>query len=145
FDGLSTGEQAAFREIARQLGETFGKRKPEDRPPGDPMGPAGETQEKTPEENGVAEELDAEEMPGLEVGPHADDMLAEDHGGDRAAIAPPRRQMDYGLTAAVVDALPVALLVHVGDRLIHANPEFFRLTRYGSIEDLEASGGLDIL
>jgi PAS domain S-box-containing protein len=53
--------------------------------------------------------------------------------------------MDYGLTAAVVDALPVALLVHVGDRLIHANPEFFRLTGYGSIGDLEASGGLDIL
>lgn len=144
FDGLSTGEQAAFREIARQLGETFGKRKPEDRPPGDPMGAAGETEEKAPEEHGATEEP-AEEMPGLEVGPHADDMLAEDHGGDRAAIAPPRRQMDYGLTAAVVDALPVALLVHVGDRLIHANPEFFRLTGYGSIGDLEASGGLDIL
>ena len=144
FDGLSTGEQAAFREIARQLGETFGKRKPEDRPPGDPMGPAGETEEKAPEEHGATEEP-AEEMPGLEVGPHADDMLAEDHGGNRAAIAPPRRQMDYGLTAAVVDALPVALLVHVGDRLIHANPEFFRLTGYGSIGDLEASGGLDIL
>ncbi len=140
--GLSTGEQAAFR--ARQLGETFGKRKPEDRPPGDPMGAAGETEEKAPEEHGATEEP-AEEMPGLEVGPHADDMLAEDHGGDRAAIAPPRRQMDYGLTAAVVDALPVALLVHVGDRLIHANPEFFRLTGYGSIGDLEASGGLDIL
>ena len=144
FDGLSTGEQAAFREIARQLGETFGKRKPEDRPPGDPMGAAGETEEKAPEEHGATEEP-AEEMPGLEVGPHADDMLAEDHGSDRAAIAPPRRQMDYGLTAAVVDALPVALLVHVGDRLIHANPEFFRLTGYGSIGDLEASGGLDIL
>jgi len=144
FDGLSTGEQAAFREIARQLGETFGKRKPEDRPPGDPMGAAGETEEKAPQENNVTEEP-AEEMPGLEVGPHADDMLAEDHGSDRAAIAPPRRQMDYGLTAAVVDALPVALLVHVGDRLIHANPEFFRLTGYGSIGDLEASGGLDIL
>ena len=144
FDGLSTGEQAAFREIARQLGETFGKRKPEDRPPSDPMGAAGETEEKAPEEHGATEEP-AEEMPGLEVGPHADDMLAEDHGGNRAAIAPPRRQMDYGLTAAVVDALPVALLVHVGDRLIHANPEFFRLTGYGSIGDLEASGGLDIL
>src|SRR5699024_11108049 len=37
FDGLSTGEQAAFREIARQLGESFGKRKADDRPVGDPL------------------------------------------------------------------------------------------------------------
>ena len=144
FDGLSTGEQAAFREIARQLGETFGKRKPEDRPSGEPTETAGEPEGKAPEETVTVEEP-AAEMPGLEVGPHADDLLAEDHGGDHAAIAPPRRQMDYGLTAAIVDALPVALLVHVGDRLIHANPEFFRLTGYGDLDDLEASGGLDIL
>ena len=140
FDGLSTGEQAAFREIARQLGETFGKRRPEDLPP------AGET---TADDAGT-------EMPGLEVGPHADDLphesmppesRSEEKDGDdeRTAIAPPRTQMDYGLTATVVDALPVALLVHVGDRLIHANPEFFRLTGYATLDDLEASGGLDVL
>ncbi|MFC3072440.1 sensor histidine kinase [Shinella pollutisoli] len=142
FEGLSSGEQAAFREIARQLGETFGKRKPEDLPPS----------EETTEEAGTP--LDAEtEMPGLEVGPHADDLppesMAEERNDDRSdertAIAPPRTQMDYGLTATVVDALPVALLVHVGDRLIHANPEFFRLTGYTTLEDLEASGGLDVL
>ena len=156
FDGLSTGEQAAFREIARQLGETFGKRKPEDRPAqesasevGQPAGTSQDVQADGAdgEEAAIAPaagEADAE-MPGLEVGPHADDLLGETQAEARAAIAPPRRQMDYGLTAAVVDALPVALLVHVGDRLIHANPEFFRLTGYSSIEDLEASGGLDIL
>ncbi|ANH02912.1 PAS domain-containing sensor histidine kinase [Shinella sp. HZN7] len=160
FDGLSTGEQAAFREIARQLGETFGKRKPEDQPSAEVMETAagGEQPDETihdarPETSEgdeatgatpVAEETDAE-VPGLEIGPHADDLLSEAQAEARTAIAPPRRQMDYGLTAAVVDVLPVALLVHVGDRLIHANPEFFRLTGYASIEDLEASGGLDIL
>lgn len=156
FDGLSTGEQAAFREIARQLGETFGKRKPEDKPAGDPVdAQTSEAEEATKplegRQNGddaivapAAREAEAE-MPGLEVGPHADDMLHEDHAEERAAFAPSRRQMDYGLTGAVVDALPVALLVHVGDRLIHANPEFFRLTGYANLEDLEASGGLDIL
>src|SRR5690606_9377665 len=91
-----------------------------------------------------ASETEAE-MPGLEVGPHADDLMNEPPAETHHAIAPPRRQMEYGLTSAVVDALPVALLVHVGDRLIHAKPEFFRLTGYDSIEDLEASGGLDIL
>ncbi|MEW9616580.1 ATP-binding protein [Shinella sp. S4-D37] len=145
FDGLSTGEQAAFREIARQLGETFGKRKPEDRPDetipdARPESPADETAAVLP----TAGEADAE-VPGLEVGPHADDLLSETQAEARTAIAPPRRQMDYGLTATVVDVLPVALLVHVGDRLIHANPEFFRLTGYAGLEDLEASGGLDIL
>ncbi|WP_432346890.1 ATP-binding protein [Shinella yambaruensis] len=160
FDGLSTGEQAAFREIARQLGETFGKRKPEDRPSAEPVETAaggeqtdettGDARPEIPESAEAtaiapaADETDAE-VPGLEIGPHADDLLNEAHAEGRTAIAPPRRQMDYGLTAAVVDVLPVALLVHVGDRLIHANPEFFRLTGYGGLDDLEASGGLDIL
>ncbi|WP_242220404.1 ATP-binding protein [Shinella zoogloeoides] len=154
FDGLSTGEQAAFREIARQLGETFGKRKPEDRPQDAATNVPAETASTDetdweivtdqPVEEPVASIAETE-MPGLEIGPHADDLLHEEHADERAGFTPSRRQMDYGLTAAVVDALPVALLVHVGDRLIHANPEFFRLTGYGSMEDLEASGGLDIL
>ena len=154
FDGLSTGEQAAFREIARQLGETFGKRKPEDRPQDEAVkAPAGNTGADEadfeivtdqPAEEPVASIAETE-MPGLEIGPHADDLLHEEHADERTGFTPSRRQMDYGLTAAVVDALPVALLVHVGDRLIHANPEFLRLTGYGGIEDLEASGGLDIL
>ena len=149
FDGLSTGEQAAFKEIARQLGETFGKRKPEDRPTGEVTEPQAESAEADDSDWHIETEQPGDEaeteMPGLEVGPHADDLLHEDHAGERTGFAPSRRQMDYGLTAAVVDALPVALLVHVGDRLIHANPEFFRLTGYNSLEDLEASGGLDIL
>jgi PAS domain S-box-containing protein len=155
FDGLSTGEQAAFREIARQLGETFGKRRPGDQPPATSVetGNSGEQADEAshdaqPEaiaaEAGAASEADAE-VPGLEIGPHADDLLSETQAEARTAIAPPRRQMDYGLTAPVVDVLPVALLVHVGDRLIHANPEFFRLTGYANLADLEASGGLDIL
>ena len=146
FDGLSTGEQAAFREIARQLGETFGKRKPEDRPAeetADDADKAAGDDANNPSATATGEA--AAEMPGLEVGPHADDMLHEEPGGERTGFAPSRRQMDYGLTGPVVDALPVALLVHVGDRLIHANPEFFRLTGYTDLKDLEASGGLDIL
>ncbi|WLS04358.1 ATP-binding protein [Shinella oryzae] len=152
-DGLSTCEQAAFREIARQLGETFGKRKPEDRPTDDasPDATGDETADRE-DTAGIDETAEAvvaaeneTEMPGLEVGPHADDMLHEEPASERSGFAPSRRQMDYGLTAAVVDALPVALLVHVGDRLIHANPEFFRLTGYADLSDLEASGGIDIL
>jgi len=152
-DGLSTGEQAAFREIARQLGETFGKRKAEDRPTDDASLDAQDDETTNVQDTaGIDKAAEATappenetEMPGLEVGPHADDMLHEEPASERSGFAPSRRQMDYGLTAAVVDALPVALLVHVGDRLIHANPEFFRLTGYADLADLEASGGIDIL
>jgi PAS domain S-box-containing protein len=41
--------------------------------------------------------------------------------------------------------MPVALLVHAGDRLIHANGEFLKLTGYSSLEALGDVGGLDAL
>lgn len=154
---LSSGEQAAFREIARQLGETFGKRKPEDmpvagRPDMQPATPttdgAEEAQDMRATRNSEAASLapddapvdDQDEIPGLEVGEHANDVPARS-----APIAPPRTAMDHGLTAAIVDALPVALLIHAGDRLIHANPEFMSLTGFGSLAELEEAGGLDVL
>src|SRR5690606_35833596 len=49
------------------------------------------------------------------------------------------------LTADVLDQMPVALLVHSGDTLIHGNPEFLRLTGYASIHALADVGGLDAL
>jgi PAS domain S-box-containing protein len=49
------------------------------------------------------------------------------------------------VSAEVIDQMPVALLVHAGDRLIHGNPEFLRLSGYESLDDLIAVGGLDAL
>ncbi|MBW8446872.1 MAG: PAS domain S-box protein [Arenimonas sp.] len=56
-----------------------------------------------------------------------------------------RLKRDNALSGEIVDLMPVALLIHVGDRLIHANPEFLALTGYASIEDLDTAGGLDVL
>ncbi len=50
-----------------------------------------------------------------------------------------------GLSAEIIDQMPVALLVHSGDHLIHGNPEFLKLTGYETIEALEELGGLDAL
>ncbi len=152
---LTSGEQAAFREIARQLGETFGKRRSGDLPaapvgsdaaPGDiaPSTVAKPQRDdvddgRTAASTGAAPE-DRDEIPGLEVGEHADDVPAKG-----VSITGPRTAMDYGLTASVVDALPVALLIHAGDLLIHANPEFLGLTGYGSLEELADAGGLEAL
>jgi PAS domain S-box-containing protein len=58
---------------------------------------------------------------------------------------PPRVKMTDGLSAAAVDQLPVAVLIHAGDELIHANPEFMRLTGYHSLVELSQIGGLDAL
>lgn len=58
-------------------------------------------------------------------------------------LSGPRGPMS--LTADAVDQMPIALLIHSGDRLIHANPEFLRLTGYGSIAELDEVGGLDAL
>lgn len=49
------------------------------------------------------------------------------------------------LTAEIIDQMPVALLVHSGDTLIHTNPEFLRLTGYAGLDNLNAVGGLDAL
>lgn len=46
---------------------------------------------------------------------------------------------------SILERLPVPLLVHSGDRLHYANPEFVALTGYDTVEDLAARGGLDAL
>ncbi|MEH7879799.1 ATP-binding protein [Rhizobium laguerreae] len=61
------------------------------------------------------------------------------------SFIPPRVKMTDGLSVGTVDQLPVAVLIHIGDTLIHANPEFMRLTGYGSLEALREVGGIEAL
>ncbi|AYG58157.1 ATP-binding protein [Rhizobium jaguaris] len=188
--GLSLSEQAAFREIARQL-EPFGKRA--EPPAGQPEGmeQPEEVVDISPQPNAADEVLSdavetpadnnaAEERPHAEAPPESDgtahsepDMpapLAETEKPEEVATPdleepktsgepegdfnplnvlntaiPPRVKMRDGLSAEIVDQLPLAILVHAGDRLIHGNPEFLRLTGYESLADLEHVGGLDAL
>ncbi|MGV1759469.1 ATP-binding protein [Rhizobium sp. A22-96] len=184
--GLSLSEQAAFREIARQL-EPFGKRT---EPPVEqaPIEPAAENVDIAPQANAADELLS--ETPETAIGndndnvesshestaPRAEASLTEDtvepietavtvdHTPqpetsvtssepeedfdplDALSTAiPPRVKMRTGLSVDIVDQLPLAVLVHAGDRLIHGNPEFLRLTGYENLEGLEQVGGLDAL
>ncbi|MGV1801729.1 ATP-binding protein [Agrobacterium vitis] len=57
----------------------------------------------------------------------------------------PRPPRDVVFSPDVLDMLPVALLAHRGDTLIHANPEFLALTGYADLGALAQSGGLDAL
>ncbi|MBB6300183.1 PAS domain S-box-containing protein [Rhizobium leucaenae] len=171
--GLSLSEQAAFREIARQL-DPFGKRA---EPPGGQSETAEQSEEVvdiSPQPNAADEVLsDAVEAPAednaAEDQPHAEDQpesgdtapsepdtpapLAETDKPEEnidplevlSTAIPPRVKMRDGLSAEIVDQLPLAILVHAGDRLIHGTPEFLRLTGYESLTDLDHVGGLDAL
>ncbi len=187
--GLSLSEQAAFREIARQL-EPFGKRT---EPPAEqlPEEPHEDDAVISPQPN-AADEILSDATEAAAEGGHAEgrthnddaEQAPEQRSSVRAAedsetrdrtnatagsvpsevsaplfepeedfdpldvlsnTIPPRVKMRTGLSPDIVDQLPLAILVHAGDRLIHGNPEFLRLTGYDSLEGLEQVGGLDAL
>ncbi|TDW36798.1 PAS/PAC sensor signal transduction histidine kinase [Rhizobium azibense] len=163
---LSAAEQANFREIAKRL-EAFGVRDDEPAPAEADAAespastePAEAAFEGEPNEaifesaSGAAEEpADAAERAEEHVEtpePNEDDATEGLHETFSPievlhSAIPPRVKMTDGLSANTVDQLPVAVLVHAGDALIHANPEFMRLTGYASLEDLSDVGGIDAL
>ncbi|MCJ8506464.1 ATP-binding protein [Rhizobium lemnae] len=180
-DGLTAGEQAAFREIARKL-DAF--RRGEDPKAEMPKVTAEEQLDPKPSDVQAVDTPEAEAEADSEVAPIASasaasfaprslleadeepvdaadpDVQTEESeavkDGETAADdnrislaeayaqAIPLRPRPE-LTAEIIDQMPVALLVHSGDTLIHANPEFLRLTGYAGLEDLNAVGGLDAL
>ncbi len=163
--GLTSAEQANFHEIAKRL-EAFGVRAEEeatpsggvtkeepaaavepDAPPVDEVveqaaEPAGED-EALPEAEAAVEPSPPEEpadegvTEGLEETASQMDILA--------SFIPPRVKMTDGFSARMIDQLPVAVLIHAGDQLIHANPEFMRMTGYSSLAELSEVGGIDAL
>jgi PAS domain S-box-containing protein len=182
-EGLTAGEQAAFREIGRTLAPT------------DAVSDENPTSEKEalfaeshvsadPVVQDVADDIDAgtpvdtppagEDVRTTEAA-EEDDLFADYVRGEgpapihapttpidsdekeevatdvqpvadiaAAMVSPPLRPAD-ALSAETLDQMPVALLVHAGDRLIHANPDFLRLTGYGSLDELQEVGGLEAL
>lgn len=149
-EGLSASEQAALKEIARQL-EPFGKRANEDIL----KSTSGLLQTEETEsdidariEVALAHDGDAEI--------HATDEDIGDGFGDIDELASASEEERVqslfedlgtgpGLTAYAIDQVPMAILIHAGDRLIEANSEFRRLTGYETIADLDRAGGLDAL
>jgi len=139
---LSRSEQAAFREIARQLGENFGKRSNEDVPvTGEPV--IADPFEGTTPKTGETDKDDFADIDDIgDAGaPTAENGLPE----ALAAIAPARTGGNSSLTPEILDNLPLALLVHSGDDLFHANSEFLKLTGYADLDELREEGGIDAL
>lgn len=90
----------------------------------------------------ASEEAPATDDRSTEGSAAAAEPLAETPWPSAFAL-PPRQVMHAGLNASLIDAIPSPLLVHAGDELIHANPEFLELTGYSSLEALSEAGGLD--
>jgi PAS domain S-box-containing protein len=140
-DALTPGEQAAFQEIARKL---------------DPLGLRAKVEQSlTPSEPPVLRSEPAAAAPTppeppvpaspvAVAQPPLSELTPEDTLPDLPSERPAGKR-ERSLTAEIVDLMPVALLVHVGDRLIHANPEFFSLTGYKTLAELDEAGGLDTL
>ncbi|WP_027486828.1 ATP-binding protein [Allorhizobium undicola] len=131
-DGLSNSEQAAFREIARKL---------------DAMG--------IPPRSDEAGQATEEKVEATETrqGPQSEGPAPVSESAGPATVEPveenitvlPLARRDASFSADMLDMLPLALLAHRGDRLIHANREFLALTGYDSLEALSDAGGLDAL
>lgn len=164
-DQLSATEQAAFDEIARTLKPviTDEEHVTDTLEAGDIAPPLDDV----PTEEDVSP---SEEAVSLETAPAVsttqdDDDFADYTRGDAAVsfvapqnpvrIADAESSVETGpdaplrphaaLNAETVDQMPIALLIHSGDRLIHANPEFLRLTGYATVDELVEVGGLDAL
>lgn len=177
-EGLTPGEQAAFREIGRTLAPVDALA--DENPKADDEARSTERatqddREDIAPEMPVDTTLDVKEAAKATETVEEDDLFADYVRGERPAAVPtPTTEIDAAekedtatdeqptadITAAMVsppvrpanalsaetlDQMPVALLVHAGDRLIHANPDFLRLTGYGSLGELEEVGGLEAL
>ncbi|MCM2433951.1 ATP-binding protein [Agrobacterium rosae] len=164
-DQLSATEQAAFDEIARTLKPVI----TDEEHVADTLEAAdiAPPLDDVPTEENVSP---SEEAVSLETAPAVsitqdDDDFADYTRGDAAVsfvapqnpvrIADAESSVEAGpdaplrphaaLNAETVDQMPIALLIHNGDRLIHANPEFLRLTGYATVDELVEVGGLDAL
>ncbi|WP_349437320.1 ATP-binding protein [Pararhizobium sp. A13] len=144
-ESLSRSEQAAFREIARQLGGTFGKRTNDDVPASDEAVADDPVSANPVEETALlkADNIDKDDFAdiGSAATPANETALPE----TLTAIVPPRTSSNSSLTPELLDNLPIALLVHSGDDLFHANSEFLKLTGYCDLDELREEGGIDAL
>ncbi len=135
---LTRGEQAAFREIARQLGARFDAPSQRDA--------AGEDRVEPATEAPIAQE--ATSVPETtESKVSVAEPIAEEGGAPLAAGegAGPAERIGVGMSSEILDRLPVALLIHCGDEPLHANPAFLRLTGYDDLEAFAHEGGLAAL
>jgi PAS domain S-box-containing protein len=99
----------------------------------------------TPVENSAFNELARQLSARLEaeINVEGDAAAAPAETSFETAIADDHSGRDVSREQALLDLLPMPVLVTRHDRLLHANPAFLTLMGYPSVPALEAAGGLD--
>ncbi|MBS9719440.1 PAS domain S-box protein [Tianweitania sp. BSSL-BM11] len=95
-------------------------------------------------------ELDVEAEPALSETPAADDAAVheepEPSNISPVSVVEDESQPSPGAAEIeLVEALPIPLIIHAGDRLDFANREFFALTGYANLDAIAQAGGLEAL
>ncbi|MDQ0347277.1 PAS domain-containing protein [Ancylobacter vacuolatus] len=154
WEGLSTGERNAFREIARALGARLeGVDDPAEPAPDSAPEPA---QHPVPPAVDPASQMPATPAPAppapvaqdnADPTPAAADTGASEGAqeGERPAEATGLRRVLSEGERPVLDRLPLGLIAFRGDRLLYANRALLEWTGHADLAALEAAGGLPSL
>jgi len=172
--GLSTIERSAFREIGERLRreseamkarESARETPTEDVPNAATPLPTGETKTDAGDAENQTGPAPTQQNPEVSPtitpppSPLPSQEVAVTPANGNARAEPPLQRIAEGLTPpvsqpmeapattdmAVLERLPVPVLIHSGDILHYANEEFLALTAYASVEHLAEAGGLDAL
>lgn len=131
---LTPVENNAFNELARQLSARLESE-------------AGLT--STPTERAAAETITetppSEPPQQVEASPQHDDIATETPKPGWLADTEPAPRGEPRRDRALLDLLPVGILIYRLDRLLYANPAFLARMGHDSLHALEAAGGLDAL
>ena len=134
---LTPVENSAFNELARQLSARL------ETEMGPDAAPAITGLDKTVVEK-VAPEPGIPDATALDAHQEADDEVATLQPEWLAPPEPPARG-EASRDRALLDLLPIGVLIYRLDRLLYANPAFLNQMGYQSLHALEDAGGLDAL
>ena len=137
---LSPGERKAFRELAQELSARLrGERE-------DAVAEQGAEEPATAEQTADAR---AAAAASARAAPEVSEAAAQIKEAEPAAPQPApeaaQRQTPLGHEHALLDRIPVGVLVYRNDALLYANRYFLEFSGYASLEALAAAGGLDAL
>lgn len=149
WEGLSTGERNAFREIARALGARLEGVDDFPEPPAAPAAPEPPAAPAIPADT-VADLIADMPSPAAPVPPTASEPPASPTFAAPAPAASPAEPDGFQRLLAegerpVLDRLPLGLVAFRGDRLLYANRALLDWTGYADVTVMEDAGGLAAL
>jgi PAS domain S-box-containing protein len=142
---LSPVERSAFQELAQKLTSRLkrGEGAAEPAPPKSDDGEATASREETAAQDAAYGRVEGETGAMGFIQPHNEPPQPPAAGpGQRRAVAAPAAAQDE---RAILDRLPLGVLIYRIDTPLYANPAFLDWSGYDSAAALTAAGGLDAL